>query len=265
MKKKLLCGLAALTLSFSAVAQTAPDFSVTDIEGNQINLYADILDQGIIAVVDVSATWCGPCWSLHESHVLEELHNIYGPEGSNQLRVIYYEGDPATTMEDLMGNTSGSQGDWLDGSSYQFVNESPLSLNLNIWAPLGFPTVNVIRPSDYEIVADPWNVYTLQGQIDVIESSTGITLGAVGVDEIITEQTATLFPNPANNVAQLNIDGFDQAATVRVFDILGSEVFSTLATGPTLDIDVAALNTGTYFVTVSDETHQITKRLSVVH
>lgn len=63
-----------MTLGASAQYGTAPDFSVTDLDGNQINLYADILDQGLIAVVDVSATWCGPCWNLHQSHALEDLH-----------------------------------------------------------------------------------------------------------------------------------------------------------------------------------------------
>ena len=40
---------------------TAPDFTVTDIEGNTHQLYADILDQGKIAVVQIAATWCPPC------------------------------------------------------------------------------------------------------------------------------------------------------------------------------------------------------------
>jgi len=44
---------------------TAPDFTVTDINGNTHSLYADILDQGKIAVVQVAATWCLPCWNLH--------------------------------------------------------------------------------------------------------------------------------------------------------------------------------------------------------
>ena len=37
---------------------TTPDFTVTDIDGNTHELYADILDQGLIAVVDV----CNVVW-----------------------------------------------------------------------------------------------------------------------------------------------------------------------------------------------------------
>ena len=99
--------LAISALAVHAQFGTAPDFNVTDLDGNTHQLYADILDQGLIAVVDVSATWCGPCWSLHSSHALEDLHEAYGPNGTNQLRVIFYEADANTTMADIEGLTSG--------------------------------------------------------------------------------------------------------------------------------------------------------------
>ena len=165
MKLKLnLLGLLLLMYGASPSAEvsaqlgTAPDFTVTDIDGNTHSLYEDILDQGLIAVVEVSATWCSPCWSLHGSQALELLNQSFGPQGTNQLRVIFYEGDASTTMDDIQGSGSNTQGDWTEGISFPIVNESPLSLDLNVWAPLGFPTVNVIRPSDYEIVLDTWNI-----------------------------------------------------------------------------------------------------------
>ena len=85
----LSLGMAAM--AGSAQFGTAPDFNVTDLDGNTHQLYADILDQGLIAVIDVSATWCGPCWNLHNSHALQELHEAYGPDGTNQLTIITRE------------------------------------------------------------------------------------------------------------------------------------------------------------------------------
>ena len=83
MKKlALLATFGVATLTASAQFGTAPDFNVTDLDGNTHQLYADILDQGLIAVVDVSATWCSPCWSLHGSHALQDLHEAYGPDGT---------------------------------------------------------------------------------------------------------------------------------------------------------------------------------------
>ena len=178
MKMKLnlfgiLCFVFVLSQTFATSAQfgTAPDFTVTDIDGNTHSLYADILDQGLIAVVQVSATWNPFCWSLHSSQALELLNQSFGPQGTNQLRVIFYEADANTTLDDIQGTGSNTHGDWTEGISFPIVNESPLSLDLEVWAPLGFPTVNVIRPSDYEIVLDTWNILSFEGQAAAINSA----------------------------------------------------------------------------------------------
>lgn len=255
-------------LSFTLTAQigsTAPDFSVVDIDGNEINLYADILDQGLIAVVDVSATWCPPCWALHESHVLSDLQDMYGPNGTNQLRVVYYEGDADTTIEDVLGNTSGSMGDWTDGATYPIVNESPLSLTMSVWAPLGFPTVNIIDPANGEIVADTWNVFTLDGQVDAINNSVSdIELGVVSVEEVSSSADINVYPNPTSDFTNLNLSGFDGKVTVQVFDLLGKEVISLQTFDPIEILDFSDLNQGNYVVRAFDASSEVTKRISVI-
>lgn len=77
MKKHVLLS-AMLLAATGAMAQlppnsNAPDFTTTDIDGNTQNLY-DYLDQGYTVFLDISATWCGPCWNYHQSGALEDLY-----------------------------------------------------------------------------------------------------------------------------------------------------------------------------------------------
>ena len=265
----VLAALATSTLLANAQFGTAPDFNVTDIDGNQHQLYADILNQGLIAVVDVSATWCSSCWNLHSSHALQHLHEAYGPDGTNQLRVIFYEADGGTTMADLLGNTGSSRGNWIEGVTYPIVNESPVSLDMDIWAPNSYPAVNVIRPSDYEIVLDTYNLYSFAEQVAVINGANidGIQLGVVSTKELsVVSRDLTVYPNPSNGQFALNPQGFKGAVTVDVYNIVGRKVWTSNvnAHAGIQQLDLTALDVGNYLITASDDAHTLTRRLTLL-
>lgn len=264
MKKILLFAATAfMTLGASAQYGTAPDFTVTDLDGNEISLYADILDQGLVAVVDVSATWCGPCWNLHQSHALEDLHQTYGPNGTNQLRVIFYEGDAETTQADLEGTGTSTLGNWLDGITYPVVDENPLSLDLSIWAPFGFPTVNVIRPSDYEIVMDTYNLYSADEQVTAINNGDlGITLDAsLSVSENTPAASVNVYPNPSVDHVNLQLDGFDGTVSIEVYDMLGNIAFQMDTNNKLELINLAELSAGNYMIRVYNDAAESTSRI----
>ena len=72
--------VAAAMISLSAFAQLpngsiAPDFTATDINGNEHNLYA-LLDSGYQVILNFDATWNSPGWAYHEDGILETLYEL---------------------------------------------------------------------------------------------------------------------------------------------------------------------------------------------
>lgn len=169
--KKSLPIIAALALAFSAMetkaqlpdGSTAPDFTFTDMSGNTQNLYT-YLNAGKVVVIDISATWCGPCWSYHNSNALENFYNQYGPPGTNQAMVLFIEGDNATTdpcMSGPSGCTGGSQGNWLSGTPYPMCNPSPVA-TFNSGYQIGyFPTMYLICPDKKTTKVDQYTTVQL--------------------------------------------------------------------------------------------------------
>ena len=132
--KKLLLSVAVFGSIFSSKAQLpdgsiAPDFTVTAYQSwlsaagmNSNGTYKlyDYLDAGYTVILDVSATWCGPCWSHHLTGALDDLYINHGPAGqlgvspttTNDVMVIWLDGD-GTTADATMLDGSGSIGNWI--------------------------------------------------------------------------------------------------------------------------------------------------------
>jgi len=254
MKKTLLFIFTLFFLgSSNAQIGTAPDFTVTDINGNRHNLY-EILDSGKIVILDVYATWCPPCWSSHQNHTLADVYEKYGPEGSDLVEVIFYEGDAGTLADALNGTaTDGSTlGDWVTDTPYPMINEAPISLSLQIYAPEGFPTVNVIRPSDREIIADVYDRNANQiGDLldDLIESeqlSTSVKDNSLAVE-------FDIFPNPTSESLTISTDL--AISQVRVMNLLGQTIKTF--NNESAQLNVSDLSEGVYlleFTTVDNLT-----------
>jgi hypothetical protein len=121
----------------------APNFTATDINGNTHDLY-EILNSNKPVIMDVSATWCGPCWNYHNTHALRDLYEEFGPDGTDELMVIFIEGDPSTSLECLYGNSAvcpTTQGNWTADTPYPIIDSGAIADAYNIGY---FPTVYMI-------------------------------------------------------------------------------------------------------------------------
>ncbi len=144
MKQTLLL-FTLFIFSLSANAQLpdgaiAPNFIAKDINGVEYNLY-DILESGREVILDFSTTWCGPCWSYKETGIMHDFYDLAGPDGTNTAMNFFIECDPTTTMDDLMGNTSGTVGDWVTGTTYPIIDNASIAAAFRISA---YPTILMV-------------------------------------------------------------------------------------------------------------------------
>ena len=147
--KKTLLSLAVLLTGLTATAQT-PDYGIwpagvvfTDINGNQHDIDA-ILDAGQSVIIDAFADWCAPCWSYHQGHVLEDVHQNLGANGTDVVRVFGVEADGNTPESDITDpNSSANSGDWSVGVNYPLVNDDNLAGIINL---AYYPTLILICP-----------------------------------------------------------------------------------------------------------------------
>lgn len=153
--KKFLCVFALLAVvtfcGNRAFAQLpngsfASDFSLVDIDGTTHVLY-DYLDADKPVIIDVSAVWCGPCWSYHTGGTLETAYNSWDTPGTGELKVLWIEGDQ-NPLACLQGTGCSTQGDWTAGTSFPMIlTVAPNGASVVSDLQIGyFPTIYVICP-----------------------------------------------------------------------------------------------------------------------
>ncbi len=86
------------------IGQTAPNFELTDIYGNQFAL-EDY--KGKIVILDFMATWCGPCkWEIDH---LKNVSKYYG----NDVIIISIDIDNSETVQQLRDLKNEYSCDWV--------------------------------------------------------------------------------------------------------------------------------------------------------
>ena len=148
MKNALLLALGLVFTTTAGMAQAA-DFEAISLSGDTISL-DKWLREGKTVIVDAMAVWCPPCWDYHQTGALKAAYDLYGPNGTDELRVIMIEADPSTPAATLRGG-GNSIGDWTAGTPYPIINDDDFARDYGLQ---GYPTIYAIYPDrSFEEVA----------------------------------------------------------------------------------------------------------------
>ncbi len=223
-----------------------PDFTGTDIEGNEIHLY-DILDAGQAVLINFFLT--GDPYSEAPMADVIEAYRLYG---CNAHDVFFMEISPN-------GHDDACQA-WVNqfGVQYPTISRDGGGNDIAQAIPVGYyPTIMLIRP-DHTFANRDIYPPTMEYILDAMNGEGYEQHDCEDNVEEDESQAIKLFPNPANGFVTLNGENL---GTVRVYNALGQMVDEFEANGSELRINTTGYENGMYFV----KTDETTLRFVVRH
>ena len=214
-----------------------PDFTGTDIDGNEINLYS-ILDNG--QAVFINFFLFGDEYSETPMSDIVDTYRLYG---CNQHDVFFMEITPNGTDANCQA--------WIErfGVQYPTISRDGGGNDIAQAIPVGFyPTLMLIRP-DHTIAMRDIYPPTLE-YIHMYFEAEGY--GQYECEDYIgeTAQTISIYPNPANDFVTLNGENLGM---VRIYNALGQKVDEFEANDSEINISTAGYSNGVYVVKAGEE------------
>jgi thiol-disulfide isomerase/thioredoxin len=267
MKKIILLLCFILTLGAQAQIQNynlndvVSDFTVTDIDGEEHNLY-DITSQGKYVYLDFFFVDCPPCQQT--TPIFNEFYDKYGCNEGEVFCISINTGQDNDAQVAAFESTYGgtfNHAPAVSGDGGSAVVDSDFN-------PAAYPTYCLINPNNEIIELDIWAGGTIT--IPLLESTfpAGFdpepsSCGVLSVDDAVLNDAFKMVPNPsANGTVDLTIGVSFDFAEVKIYNMLGAEVFAQEVTSNEYRMETN-LSTGVYLVNLSTDKAQITKKLVI--
>ena len=258
MKNILGTLLLVIGVALSADAQIpdgsiAPDFVLTDLDGDTHHLY-DYLDQGKVVFIKFFACHCPSCWAYHNTGKLEDLYQMYGPDGTDQIRVLMIEHDEFNGDNEFYGISGFTQGDWVTGNTIPKINAEGADRTV-------FADYNMVYyPMIFKICPDKTTeqMFTNYSVADLYQKADDCP-GNLAIEDAIQE-AGTIYVDNASR--QLILDNFEDLSKIQLINSMGQQVY--FADGINGDaIDLSTFRNGVYFVRVENSTGIVVKKISL--
>lgn len=251
MKKLLLFSIVLLASTLIGKAQIN-NFTFSGTDGNEHNLY-EYLNDGNVVVMEFFFVNCGLCASFAPS-----FQQLYEENGSNQDGVIFLsldveESDSFESIEnwdeDLGLTMPALYGVGID--IYWSTNVNPLT------SSSGTPQLLVVKPGnngaeDNEVTFAHGGFVTnskVEELAMVIESSKTDTETDITEIESLSIQ---LFPNPVENILNIQLKTASQNLQIALFDLSGKLLLEEQVTSQLHKLDLTNWQNGTYLIQLSD-------------
>jgi hypothetical protein len=244
--KKIFFSIACFMLAGQLMIAQELDWELTDIDGNTHQFFSE-LSPARVGILFFGATWSTSSWQAHNTGVLEELFQAYGPDGEDILRVYFLESDQSTTLEDIQGTGSNTKGDWTEGVSYPIFNlvngQIPSEYNIT-----SMPTITLVDTSKSVAILNLWGSnFNVEYISEIIESYK--TTSETG--QLAEMSDVQLFPNPASINLTVAFSG-SIPDSVKLINSSGQTfpVICERKAGVGFELDISALTPDLYYVVI---------------
>jgi hypothetical protein len=255
----LIVFIFAVSVQYGQTTLTeAIDFSATDVEGNEWNLF-QILDAGQYVCLDFSKADC--ILSQENVATVNEAFNYFG---CNDFDVVILGINTGNTVAEVQFfiQEFGVGIPYISG-----INGAEILTIYEDYLIAACPTQILIAPDHTIVEQDIWSYAGETVLIPVLESH-GLKQNScfVGIHEK-QDVAINLFPNPADGFIeiQLNTRNNFGDTKIEIFNLLGQKQKSINLVSDRIKIDISDFDEGMYLLSVSSDVEQLqTERFIVL-
>jgi len=249
----LLCTMLSIVLltcpvnSSAQIGDPAPNFTVTDTDGNPHTLY-DYLDAGKTVVLDFFYTTCIPCQFYNP-----QVNLAYEKYGCNEGEVFFMSIDYNDTNQEVEAYDEEYEIPYPSVSGTQGGGNAVVSL----YSIIGFPTFYVIDSTRKIVeVIDPPTLQVFDYRFQQLGISPA-DCNPTGIEKINSNQAISILPNPIvdNGVRVYIQEVGSEKMEFQIYDVTGRMVSSgsmNMDGSNTCEIDVTGFPAGLFLVKMID-------------